>query len=162
MEFHLSTFLFTIANFFILLAILNKLLYKPMLAMLDERKKTIADSLNQAQAARAEADKIKADYEVHLNEAKKEAQEIIARANKMGEEMREEMVTKAKTEAEKVLLKAQAEIAREKDQAVNALRQEVATLAVLAAGKVVSKSLTVEDHQQMVEEFVNEVGDLKC
>ena len=162
MEFHLSTFLFTIANFFILLAILNKLLYKPMLAMLDERKKTIADSLNQAQAARAEADKIKADYEVHLNEAKKEAQEIIARANKMGEEMREEMVTKAKTEAEKVLLKAQAEIAREKDQAVNALRQEVATLAVLAAGKVVSKSLTVEDHQLMVEEFVNEVGDLKC
>lgn len=162
MEFHLSEFLFTIANFFILLAILNKLLYKPMLAMLDERKKTIADSLNQAQQARAEADKIKADYEVHLNEAKKEAQEIIARANKMGEEMREEMVTKAKTEAEKVLLKAQAEIAREKDQAVNALRQEVATLAVLAAGKVVSKSLTVEDHQQMVEEFVNEVGDLKC
>lgn len=162
MEFSWVNFGWQVINFLVLLFILNKLLYKPMLQMLSDRKQTIADSLEKSAAARAEADKLKAEYQASLAQAKKEAQEIIEKANKMGEEMKEEIITKAKAEADKAVRKAQDEISREKTQAIAALRGEVATLAVLAAGKVVGKAITVDDHEQMVKEFVKEVGDLPC
>ncbi|AVX19546.1 MAG: F0F1 ATP synthase subunit B [Bacillota bacterium] len=162
MEFNLSTFVWSFINFFVLLAILNKLLYKPMLQMLEERKKTISESMQQAEQARAEAERIKQEYAEQLAQAKKESQEIIARAERMGEEMREELVRNARAEADKALKAAQEEIAREKAKAVAQLRAEVANLAVLAAGKVVGKSITVEDHEKMVKEFIDEVGDLPC
>ncbi len=162
MEINLSTFVWSFINFFVLLAILNKFLYKPMLQMLEERKQTIAQSMQQAEQARAEAERIKQEYAEQLAQAKKESQEIIARAERMGEEMREELVQNAKAEAEKTLKAAQEEIAREKAKAVAELREEVAKLAVLAAGKVVGKSITVEDHEKMVKEFIDEVGDLPC
>jgi len=162
MKFDPITFGWQILNFLVLLAILNKLLYKPMLNMLAERKKTIQDSLDKAESARAEAEKLQAQYQSQLLQAKKEAQEIIEKATKMGEEMKEDIVNNAKNEADKAIKKAQEEIAREKNQAVAALRQEIATLAVLAAGKVVGKAITVQDHEKMVKEFIEEVGDLKC
>lgn len=162
MEFNVTLFAWSFVNFIALLYILNKILYKPMLQMLEDRKRTIAESFQQAESARQEADRIKHQYQAQLAEAKKESQEIIERATKMGEEMREDIVKNAKAEAEKALKQAQNEIAREKNQAVAALRQEVATLAVLAAGKVVGKSISVEDHEKMVKEFVDEVGDLPC
>ncbi|MDA8234927.1 MAG: F0F1 ATP synthase subunit B [Clostridia bacterium] len=162
MKFDLATFAWQIVNFLVLLAILNKLLYKPMLNMLAERKRTIKDSLEKAEAARAEADKLQSQYQAQLLQAKREAQEIIEKATKMGEDMKEDIVKNAKNEADKAIKKAQDEISREKNQAVAALREEVATLAVLAAGKVVGKAITVQDHEQMVKEFIAEAGDLKC
>lgn len=161
-DFSWVNFGWQIINFFLLLFILNKLLYKPMMQTLSDRKQTIADSLEKSAAARAEADKLKAEYEANLAQAKKEAQEIIEKATKMGAEMKEEIITEAKAEANKAVKKAQDEISREKNQAIAALRGEVATLAVLAAGKVVGKAITVADHEQMIEEFVKEVGDLPC
>lgn len=162
MEFNLNLFIWTFINFIALLYILNKILYKPVLKMLDDRKRTIAESYQQAEATRLEADKAKEQYQAQLADARKEAQEIIGRASKLGEGMKDDIVNNAKVEAEKVLKQAQAEIGREKNQAIAALREEVATLAVLAAGKVVGKSITVADHEQMVKEFVDEAGDLKC
>lgn len=162
MEFNLSTFIWSFINFFVLLAILNKLLYKPMLKMLEDRKRTIADSMQQAEQSRQEAERIRQEYSEQLAQAKKESQEIITRAERMGEEIREELVKNAKVEADKVLKAAQDEINREKAKAIEQLRAEVADLAVLAAGKVIGKTLTVEDHQKMVKEFIDEVGDLPC
>ncbi|MFZ3171002.1 MAG: F0F1 ATP synthase subunit B [Carboxydocellales bacterium] len=162
MEFNVTLFAWSFVNFIALLYILNKVLYKPMLKMLDDRKRTIAESFQQAESTRQEADQVKGQYQAQLTLAKKEAQEIIERATKMGEEMKDDLVKNAKTEADKALKQAQTEIIREKNQAISALRQEVATLAVLAAGKVVGKSISVEDHEKMVKEFVDEVGDLPC
>lgn len=162
MDFNIKLMAWSFVNFLALLYILNKLLYKPMLQMLDDRKRTIAESFQQAESARQEADRIKGQYQGQLAEAKKEAQEIIERATKMGEEMREDIVKNAKVEADRAIKQAHTEITREKNQAVAALRQEVASLAVLAAGKVVGKSISVQDHEKMVQEFVDEVGDLPC
>ncbi len=155
-------FVYQIVNFLILLFILKKLLYKPMLQMLDDRKKSIEDAINSAEVAKTEAEALRKDYEARLAEAKQEAQDIIAKATKLGEEMKKDIVTNAQNEANKAIQKAQEEIQREKDQAIGALRDEVATLAVLAAGKVLGKTITVEDHEKLVKEFVQEVGDLKC
>lgn len=85
-------FVWQIVNFLILLFILNKLLYKPMLQMLDDRKKSIEDAINSAETAKAEAEALRKEYETRLAEAKKEAQDIIAKATKLGEEMKKKLL----------------------------------------------------------------------
>lgn len=159
--FQYDKFLWAIANFLVLLFILKKILYQPMLQMLDDRKKGIEDAINNAETAKIEAEKLRKDYETRLAEARQEAQDIVAKATKLGEEMKQEIVTSAQNEANKAIQRAQEEIARERDQAVAALRDEVATLAVLAAGKVIGKTISVEDHAKLVKDFVEEVGDLQ-
>ncbi len=160
--FEFPKFLWQVVNFLILLFLLKKFAYKPILNMLDERKKSIEDAINNAETAKNEAEKMRKEYETRLAEAKQEAQEIMAKATKLGEEMKHEIVANAQSEATKAIQKAQEEIKREKDQAIAALRDEVAVLAVMAAGKVLGKSISVEDHEKLVKEFVSEVGDLKC
>lgn len=160
--FDVTRFFWAVVNFLILLVILNKFAYKPIIKMLDDRKKSIEDSLTQAESAKDEAIRLQKEYQAQLMESKKEAQEIIEKASKLGEQMREEIVANAQSEASKAIQRAQEEIVREKEKAVAALRDEVANLAVLAAGKVLGKAITVQDHEQMVKEFVAEVGDLKC
>lgn len=160
--FEFPKFVWQLVNFLILLFILKKFAYKPILGMLDERKKSIEDAINNAEAAKAEAANLRKEYESRLAEAKQEAQDIIAKATKLGEEMKNDIVANAQAEATKAIQRAQEEISREKDQAIAALRDEVATLAVMAAGKVLGKTISVEDHKKLVNEFVTEVGDLKC
>lgn len=160
--FEFPKFAWQVVNFLILLFILKKFAYKPILGMLDERKKSIEDAINNAESAKAEAANLRKEYESRLAEAKQEAQDIIAKAAKLGEEMKNDIVANAQAEASKAIQRAQEEIGREKDQAIAALRDEVATLAVMAAGKVLGKTISVEDHKNLVNEFVSEVGDLKC
>ncbi len=162
LNFDLGKFLWAIANFLILLFLLKKFGYKPVLDMLDERKRSIEDAINNAETARIEAEKLRKEYETRLAEAKQEAQDIVAKATKLGEETKNEIMANAQNEAAKAIQRAQEEITREKEQAIAALRDEVAVLAVMAAGKVLGKSITVEDHAQLVKEFVAEAGDLKC
>lgn len=160
--FKFPMFLWQVVNFLILLFILKKLAYKPVLDMLDERKKSIEDAINNAETAKSDAEKMRKEYETRLAEAKQEAQDILAKATKLGDEMKNEIVSNAQSEATKAIQRAQEEIAREKDQAIAALRDEVATLAVLAAGKVIGRAISVEDHEKLVKDFVAEAGDLKC
>ncbi len=160
--FEFPKFLWQIANFLVLLWLLKKFAYKPILNMLDERKRSIEEAINNAETARNEAEKMRKEYETRLAEAKQEAQEIMAKAAKLGEEEKKEILAGAQNEATKAIQRAQEEIAREKDQAIAALRDEVAVLAVMAAGKVLGKSITVEDHEKLVKEFVTEVGGFKC
>ncbi len=160
--FEFPKFLWQVVNFLILLFLLKKFAYKPILDMLDERKKSIEDAINNAETAKNEAEKMRKEYETRLAEAKQEAQEIMGKATKLGEEMKREIVENAQSEATKAIQKAQEEINREKDQAIAALRDEVAVLAVMAAGQVLGKTISVEDHEKLVKEFVSEVGDLKC
>jgi F-type H+-transporting ATPase subunit b len=160
--FDFAKFAWQVVNFLILLFILKKLGYNPVLQMLDERKKSIEDAINNAEVAKTEAEKMRKEYETRLAEAKQEVQDILAQATKLGEETKNDIVTNAQSEASRAIQKAQEEIGREKDRAIADLRDEVATLAILAAGKVLGKAITIEDHEKMVKEFVTEVGDLKC
>lgn len=156
-----STLIFAIINFLILLFCLKKFLYKPLFKMLDERASTIAKNLDEAESARDEANALKAEYEASLKEAQTKAQEIIQNANKLGEETRAEIVAKAREEAVRASEKAREEINREKEQALKDLRAEVADLAVDAASKIIGRNVTVADHENLVNEFIKEVGDAK-
>ena len=159
MDIHIPDIVWAIINFLILVAILNKFLHKPVTKMLNERRNEVINNLDKAEKAKIDSEKMKDEYASQLQNAKSEAQEIIAKASKMGEETKNEIVTQARVEAEKVSAKAQDEIRLEKTKALAELRDEVATLAVLAAEKIISKSIDSKDHEKMVQDFVKEVGE---
>ena len=156
-----STVIFAIINFCILVVGLKVFLYKPVCNMLDSRKEEVANNLNSAEEAKLEAQKLKDEYAAQLQNARSEAQDIINQAAKIGEQTKADIVNEAREEAARLTAKAQADIAREKTEALNEIRNEITDLAVLAAAKVVGKTIDVADHQNMVNDFVKEVGEAK-
>lgn len=151
--------IWSIINFLVLVAILNKFLYKPLLGMLEKRKEDIANRYEEAEAAKSEAQRLKEQYTEEMQNAKREAQEIITKASKLAEDTRAEMLRESREESVKIMKKAQEEIRLEKEKAKAELREEISGLAVMAAGKVLNRTLRPEDHEKMIREFVNEVGD---
>ncbi len=149
-------------NFFILLALLYKFAYNPINAMLEQRTNTIEGSLKHAEEVKLEVEQMRKETQTNLAESRKEAQEIVARATKGAEEAKNEIINKAQEEAKNLKNKATAEIQAATEQAKVELKDTAAALAIMAAEKVLSRSLNDDDHQKMVKEFVNEAGDLLC
>jgi len=161
MTFEWSLALGAFVNFFVLLILLRVFLYKPVCGMLEKRHDRVMNDMQTAEDAKNEAQKLRDEYAAQLKDAKAEAQEIINNAAKIGEQTKANIIAEAREEAAKVAAKAQEDIQREKTQAINELRGEVANLAILAAEKIVNKSIDVKDHEDMVNNFVKEVGDAK-
>ena len=161
MDINPSTAIFAIINFIVLVVVLKVFLYKPVCNMLDSRKQEVVNNLNSAEEAKLEAQKLRDEYAAQIQNARAEAQEIINQAAKIGEQTKADIVTEAREEAARLTAKAQDELAREKTEALNDIRNEIADLAVLAASKVVGKTIDVADHQNMVNNFVKEVGEAK-
>jgi F-type H+-transporting ATPase subunit b len=149
-----------IVNFAILAFILQTLLYKPVLKLLAERKEKIRKGLEDADKAKAALDGAQAEYEKRLLDARKEGQGIIAQATLASERAREEILAGARVEAQKIVDKAREEIEFERKRVTADLRREVADLAVLAAGKVVSRQLDDTAQRQLIAEFLAESGKL--
>jgi len=160
MELHIPDMVWAIINFLVLVAILNKFLYKPLLGMLDKRKEEIVTNLENAKEAKNDALKMKEEYTRALEQSKQEAREILDKAVKIGEETKDSIIGQAREEATKITEKAQSMIRLEKEQAKAELRKEVASLAVLAAGKILDRTIQPEDHEKLISEFVHEVGDV--
>lgn len=161
MSIDLYTLIWAIINFFVLLAILYKFLYKPVLNVLDSRKEEVANNLSHAEASKKEAEEMFADYKRQLQEATLQAAEIVNKANKTAEEAKNEIISQARKEAANISERALNEIEREKDKALKEVRDEIANLAVLAAGKVLEKSITKEDHDKMINDFISQVGNVQ-
>jgi len=161
MDIDLNTLIWAIINFFVLLAILYKFLYKPVLKVLDGRKEEVANNLSHAEASKKEAEEMFAEYKRQLQEATLKATEIINNANKAAEEAKNQMMAQAREEAAAISERAQQEILREKEKAMKEVRDEIAGLAVLAAGKVLEKSITKDDHDKMINDFISQVGNVQ-
>lgn len=143
-----------------LFLVLWKFAWGPILGILSERENTIRESVEKAEETRDEAEKLMADYKRQLDEARAEAQKIIEDGRKFGESMKEEIVQKARQESEQVLTKANEAITREKESALAELQSQVADLTIDAASKVVNRSLSKKDHQQLIEEYLAEAGSI--
>jgi len=161
LNFNVWTFLFQIINLLIVIAILNKLLYQPVIKIMREREESIERSIADAKAAKVDSEKLLVEYQGKMDNAKQEAQEIINSASKTGEDMKQQIVSEAQEEAARTVAKAKEEIIGEKTKALAEIRNEVANLALLAAGKVVNRTINDEDQKKFVEEFVSEVGELQ-
>ncbi|MBA7574033.1 ATP synthase subunit b [subsurface metagenome] len=158
---NLPTLLAQIVNFIILLGLLYLVAYKPILRMFDERSRRIKESMEQTEFVKEQAAHAEEDVKKQLESAGKQGQELIARAARTGEEVRQNAQQQAKKDAESLLDRARMEIQLERDAAVNELRKEFADLTILAAGKVIDRSLDKEAHRQLVDKVLKESTTLK-
>ena len=148
---------FQVFNFLLLLYLLNRLMFKPLLARMDERSEKIEKGLEDAETAARDRELARAEREAAVAEARKEAAEMIARANKIAEDTRNEILTDARTEAEKVTTRAREEITAEKERAMAELRGSVADLALEAASRLMRTEMDGATQRRLVEEFLAEV-----
>ncbi|HET7082318.1 MAG TPA: F0F1 ATP synthase subunit B [Candidatus Limnocylindria bacterium] len=149
---------FQIINFLLILYLLNRFVFRRVLALLDERQERIAKGLEDAESAARDRELARAEREAALDEARKEAAAMIARATKIAEDSRAEIVAAARAEAEKVAARATEEITAEKQRAIAELRAQVADLALDAAGRLVKAEMNAPTQRRLVEEFLAEVS----
>ena len=149
---------FQVINFLLLLYLLNRFLFKPVLKLLDEREARIKKGLEDAEAAAHDRQLAQAEREAAMDEARKEAQAMIARATKIADDSRAEILAEAKEQAEKVTTRAAEEITAEKERAMAELRATVADLALEAAAKLVRSDMNATTQRRLVEDFLTEVS----
>jgi len=152
-------FLLQISATLVLYLILRHFLFGPVSKFLAARKEKIAQELEEAKSHKEEAEALKKEYESRIDEAKNEARAIIESAKKRGEELKEQIIVEAKAEASNVLAKARSDIERERERTMAELKSEVVQIAMMAAEKVVEKSLDEKAHKEMINKFIDEVGE---
>lgn len=145
-----------IVNFFVLLFILRAVAYKPILKMLDERKQKIAEGLNAAEIARAEAASAQANIQAQLDAARRDGQEIVANAQNISTRIQADAREQSAKDREASLERARVEIQQERDRAIADLRGEFADITVRAAEKVINQSLDRQAHQRVIDETLAE------
>jgi F-type H+-transporting ATPase subunit b len=146
------------ANFIALLVILYFLLYKPLLAKMEERTLAIKKSLEAAEAARAEAARQQEENAARLRAAYAEAQAIRAAALKEAAEEQRKLVEAARREAQQLVESAKAQMEADVRRAREELRREVSEIAITVAEKLIRKSLRDEDHRRIVEDTIARIG----
>ena len=144
------------ANFLFFLFILYRLALGPMSEMLRSRRERIEQGLKDAEQARRDREQAAAEHAAALAEARREANDILARAQKVAQESRDADIAATREELERMRARAAADIEAEKQRALADLRAEVADLALAAASKVVGESMTDQRQRRLVEEFLRE------
>lgn len=153
----LGTILAQMLNFFILVWILHRFAYKPLVGMMNARKEQIANDLASAEQSRLEAEQIKADYAAQIAKARQEAQEIVEKAHHQAKVSTAEEVAAARSQIETEKERARQDIAIERDRAMNSLRNEVVSLSVAMAGKVVAKDMNSETNTKLIEDAIRQL-----
>ena len=144
-------------NFLLLLVVLTKLLYRPLVGKMEERAEAVKKSLEEARAARAEAQREREEHAVKIQAAYAEAQAIRATALKEAAEEQRRLVEAARAEAARLVESAQTEMAQDIRRAKQELRREVGDLAVAVAERLIKKSLRDDDHRRIVQEAIARV-----
>jgi F-type H+-transporting ATPase subunit b len=147
----------TLVLFGVSLFILWKVAFPRIAEALDRRQKAIEDSIDTAERTRREADELLAEYRERLTAARQQADDIVARARKAGEQAEADLVVKGKERREELLEQARKDIETETRRAIQEIRAEVADLTILATEKVTRKTLTTEDQRRLVEDAVAEL-----
>ncbi|MEH7883232.1 F0F1 ATP synthase subunit B [Bacillus sp. JJ1609] len=150
---------FQLIMFLILLALLKKYAWGPLMGIMKQREEHIAGEINAAEQARQETSKLLAEQRELLKQSRNEAQELIENAKKQGDIQREEIIVAARAESERIKESAKREIEQQKEQAVAAIREQVASLSVLIASKVIEKELTAADQEKLINDYIQEAGE---
>ncbi len=157
----LPTLIAQIVNFVILFGLLYLVAYKPIMRMLDERSKKVKESMEQTEYIKEQAAHAEEEAKKQIEAASKEGQEVIARAVRTGEGIRQQAQQEARQDAEALIVRARAEIQRERDDTIDELRKEFADLTILAAEKVIDRSLDKETHRQLIDKTLEESTTLR-
>lgn len=147
-------------NFFVLLGILTFLVYKPVLKLLDERKKSIHKAAEHSELIEAKLARTEELTQKELQQAQKKAQEIIQAAQKLAKEQETQMITEAKEKVGKVVEEGRQLIGRERDAAATAIQKEVSKIVILATEKLLKREVNAKDQDHLITEAAKEIASL--
>lgn len=149
--------IFTLIIFLSVVFILRKAAWGPLVNLLNEREKTIRDSLETAKRERDEAARLLDEYKTQLNKAREQATAIVEEGRRDAEGVRQRIQSEAKAESDRMIARAKNEINLATDAAIKQLYDETAGLAVQAAGSIINKQLSPNDHRDLVSRALDEM-----
>jgi F-type H+-transporting ATPase subunit b len=150
-------FVWSLITFLVLVALLYKFAFNPLMRLQQKRQDEIHQAIHEAERLRDEAQDLLVNYKQQLTEARQEAEVIVDRARKAGESTKAEVLEEARVQAQATLAKARQQIERDTTQALQKIREEVADLTVAATEKVARTSLSGEDQLRLIQEAINEI-----
>ena len=151
--------LISLANLLIIYLLIKKFLFKPIEKILDERKNQVDTIYEDAHKAKEEAEESSRTYAKKLENADSEAEQIIKAAVAKGNEMSDEIISDAHTQADSILDKAKKDIALERKKTVNELKDSISDISVDIAEKLIERELTKKDQDDLIDKFIKEMGD---
>jgi F-type H+-transporting ATPase subunit b len=146
-----------LVNFLLVMIVLWRFAYKPIMKMLEEREHKIADSVNQAEAIEKRLRAADDEYSAVLQKARQEAQQLLEKATADTDVRKQEMIEAAKREVERVIVKGKQQLEEERSNMLIAARKDMVDIAVTAAAKIVSEGLTEKKSQSLAEEVVRKL-----
>jgi len=150
-------FIWTILTFLILVSLLTKFAWRPLLQALDQRQNLIKDSLDKADQARAELERINGEAAKILESARVEADAIVSKGRLAGERLREELKEYAREESATLVQNAERQIEFETAKALQQIRQETVDLSLLIASKVIGRNLSKDDNERLIEDALQQI-----
>lgn len=145
--------------FIVLLVLVKKFAWGPVMNMMKQREDYVANEIDEAERSRKEAEEASKKAQEQLQEVRQEAQKMIEDARTAGLKQEQDIVQSARKEAERMKEAALADIENEKEKALQALQDQVASLSVLIASKVIEKELDASDQENLINEYIKEVGE---
>ena len=153
------TLILQICNLLLQMYLFKRFLLKPVQKILAERQALANADLEAAAAAREEAENAKVEYEQNLAGAKEEAASLVRTATQTAQTRSEQIILEAKEEAAAIRAKASSDIAQERKNAVNEIKNDISGIAVSIASKVVEKEIDEKDHEALIQEFIDQMGE---
>jgi len=150
-------FVWTILTFLVLLGVLAKFAWNPLLKMLKDREELIRSSLEDAEKAKTELERLNTEGQDIINKARSEAQTILSEGKAASSKMKEETLSSAKEQAKVILTEAEKQIQIEKDKAIAEIKSEVVDLSLSVATKLIKKNISREDNQALIDESLENV-----
>ena len=153
------TALFILLNTLVIFFVAKKFLFGPVMKIITDRQQEIDDMYTQADSAKEEAVKLQAEYEDKLSQAAATSERLVKEATVRAQGREEEIIREANERAETIRAKASADIAQEKKKALNDAKDEISVIALAIAGKVVGRELDAEDQRNLVDSYIEELGE---
>ncbi len=147
----------TVVTFIVLMIVLKKFAWKPILTALDQRETSIRESLEKAERAKEEAEKILLENKERLAKAEEESKKLVNKSREYAEGLKEQMLKESKVQAQKIVNDATLEIERQRESAFEELKSQVAEIAVQAAEKILKENLNRETQKKIADIYINEI-----
>ncbi|MDK8386073.1 F0F1 ATP synthase subunit B [Streptococcus xiaochunlingii] len=155
----IGDFILIAGSFLLLIFLVKKFAWGNITSILDARAEKITNDIDEAEAARKKAEELAAKREEELSGSRQEATTILETAKETAEKNKAHILSEANQEALRLKEKAQLEISQNKEEAMNSIKGDVADLTVNLAGKLLSQQLDSEGHRQLIDRYLNELGD---
>ena len=152
------TFIWTAINLFVLFLILRKILFKPVTDFMEKRANSIRESLENAEKRQHEADELYKMYEEQLAKAKEQAESIIAEARQRAEREYKRIIEEAHAEADKIINNSVQAIEKERLQMMKEVKNQIASLAISAASKIIEANMDTENNRRIIDKFLEKEG----